>query len=382
VARDEINNLILPSNQGSGFAFLDQNVTSGVLRYRRDIGRSSALGVLYTGREGDDYHNHVAGLDGFIRFTQSDTIRVQYLRSETQYPERIAASSNQPLDSFSGDGFRMQYDHFAQNWKGFVAYQDLDPLFRSDSGFIPRVDVRTGEAQFERFFYGDRDDWYARWSLGARGLRTEDHGGRLTDENLQLFGTLNGPLQSLFDVSVARNQEYFNGTTFELDQQAFFFQINPTGKLRLRLNTRFGDQIDYANTRLGEITHIAPGAQVRIGRSVNLQLDHILQTLDVDGGELFEVNLTQLGLIYQFNVRTFVRAIVQYQDLQRDPDLYAFEVDPQTEDFFGQFLFSYKLNPQTVLFLGYTDTRFGVQGIDLTQTDRTFFLKLGYALLY
>ncbi len=46
---------------------------------------------------------------------------------------------------------------------------------------------------------------------------------------------------------------------------------------------------------------------------------------------------------------------------------------------FTQFLFSYKINPQTVLFLGYSDNSLGMQGIDITRTDRTFFLKIGYA---
>jgi hypothetical protein len=89
-----------------------------------------------------------------------------------------------------------------------------------------------------------------------------------------------------------------------------------------------------------------------------------------------------MKLIYQFNVRTFVRAIVQYQDLQRNPELYFRPVRPKQDDLFGQFLFSYKLNPQTVLFAGYTDSRLGFQNVDLAQTDRTFFLKVGYALLF
>jgi hypothetical protein len=54
-------------------------------------------------------------------------------------------------------------------------------------------------------------------------------------------------------------------------------------------------------------------------------------------------------------------------------------VDEQTEELFSQLLFSYKLNPQTVLFVGYSDNSFGDQRIDLTRADRTLFLKLGYA---
>ena len=46
---------------------------------------------------------------------------------------------------------------------------------------------------------------------------------------------------------------------------------------------------------------------------------------------------------------------------------------------FTQFLFSFKLNPQTVFFLGYSDNYFGMNGLDITQSDRTFFVKIGYA---
>ena len=113
-----------------------------------------------------------------------------------------------------------------------------------------------------------------------------------------------------------------------------------------------------------------------------VQLDYLIRQLDVDGGQLFDARLAQSTVVYQFNVRTFVRAILQYQDLNRNTDLYRLPVRPEEQDFYGQFLFSYKLNPQTVLFLGYTAGRVGVQGIDLTQTDRSFFLKVGYALLF
>jgi hypothetical protein len=382
VSQDRINNLIIPSNQASSFAFLDEDVNAGVLRYRRDIGERSALGIVYTGRESDDYHNHVGGLDGFLRFTDSDTVRVQYLRSDTLYPEDVSVAFDQSRDAFGGYGLQAQYDHFAKVWKAFVRYQDLDPGFRADSGFIPRVDVRTGEAQYERIFYGTKESWYAQASLGLRGLRTENHDGLLTDQNFELFGTLNGPKQSALTVNLEHNKEFFDGVTFDVDRQRLFFQFNPTGRLRVAFASRFGDEIDYDNTRPGDATVLEGLVQMRVGRSLDVTLDYLIRQLDVDGGELFDARLAQSTVVYQFNVRTFVRAVLQYQDLNRNTDLYLRPVRPEEKDFFGQFLFSYKLNPQTVLFLGYTDSRFGVQGVDLTQTDRTFFLKVGYALLF
>jgi len=385
VAEDSLNNLIIPSNQGSAFAFLDDNVDSGVVRYRRDVGERSALGVLYTDREGkgDDYHNRVGGLDGFIRLTPSDTIRAQYLRSDTQYPLGVVQRFGQPAGAFDDDAVHLQYDHFARNWKGFVLYQDLGTDFRADSGFMPRVDVRNAEGQFQRFFYADRKGgWYSQASLGVHALRIEDHQGTLTDQNLELFGTYSGPLQSALDAHHFHNRTFFDGTTFDLDQELINFTINPTGGLKLAFSTQLGDDIDFDNTRPARSVTLLPSAQVRLGPHLQVTASYEDEKLRVDGGQLFDAQLAQARIIYQFNVRTFVRAIVQYQDILRDPDLYTFPVRRRETDLFGQFLFSYKINPQTVLFAGYTDTRVGLYQIPITQTDRSFFLKIGYAFLF
>jgi hypothetical protein len=37
------------------------------------------------------------------------------------------------------------------------------------------------------------------------------------------------------------------------------------------------------------------------------------------------------------------------------------------------------VNPQTVLLVGYSDNGSGLEDVALTRTDRTFFLKIGYA---
>ncbi len=384
VAEDRINNLIIPSNQASRFAFLDDNVKSGVFRYRRDVGERSVLGVLYTDREGqdDDYHNRVAGLDGFLRFTPSDTIRLQYLRSDTQYPLAIARRNGQPLDSFDDDAFHVQYDHFAQNWKGVILYQDLGPLFRADSGFIPRVDTRLAEGQFERFFYGTAKSWYTQASVGVHGLRTEDHQGLLTDQSVELFATYNGPRQSALDVHWLHNKTFFDGTTYDLDQQVFNFVINPTGGLQFGLSAQFGDDIDFDNSRPATSVTWLPAVQIRLGQHLNVNASYQDARLWVKGGQLFDAELGQTRIIYQFNVRTFVRAILQYQNLKLNPSLYLFPVESRQRDLFGQFLFAYKINPQTVLFTGYSNSQLGVFRTPLTQTDRSFFLKIGYALLF
>ncbi|MDH5406070.1 MAG: hypothetical protein OEX80_05980, partial [Candidatus Aminicenantes bacterium] len=171
----------------------------------------------------------------------------------------------------------------------------------------------------------------------------------------------------------------FNGVTYNLNRLQFISEIKPTGAVWLRLFGQIGDSIDYVNSRAGDFLYLRPSVEFKLGRHLNVNLRHDLERLSTMGDEIYQANLTQANLVYNFNVRTFVRAILQYRDVVRTPNLYLFPVEPKSNTLFTQFLFSYKINPQTVLFLGYSDNYLGLHRIDLTQTDRTFFVKIGYA---
>ena len=101
----------------------------------------------------------------------------------------------------------------------------------------------------------------------------------------------------------------------------------------------------------------------------------------VKGEKIYTVHLLQARLLYSFNARTFIRGIIQYMDINRNISMYSIPLEPVTRTMLTQFLFSYKINPRTVLFVGYSDNHLGMKGIDLTRTDRTFFLEIGYALV-
>ena len=108
---------------------------------------------------------------------------------------------------------------------------------------------------------------------------------------------------------------------------------------------------------------------------------HSLNRLQVEGGRLFFARLSSAQVVYQFNSRAFFRGIAYYMDIKRDPALYLFPVESREKTLTTQFLFSYKLNPRTVLFLGYTDDALGGAAFGLTRSGRTFFAKVGYALV-
>jgi hypothetical protein len=77
----------------------------------------------------------------------------------------------------------------------------------------------------------------------------------------------------------------------------------------------------------------------------------------------------------------FVRLIGQYVQTTRDTSLYAFAVGRKDATLSGSALFAYKLNWQTVFYLGYGDNRdFAANTDQLEPSSRQVFAKISYAL--
>jgi hypothetical protein len=382
VARDELTNLIFPGSTGSRSTSLDLESTAAVLRYRRDLGAASALGLLVTSREGDGYSNRVTGIDGLWRFGESDSIRLQSLASRTEYPPDVALELEQPSGGFGGQAHRISYEHDAREWDWYAEYTDVGRGFRADMGFMPRGDYTFLLGGLARTWWGGEDDWFTEIRLGGDWDLTEDQSGQMLEREFEVELEVAGPRQSRYELGMGSRDQVFNGVTFA--GQTFFdtwVEARPTGGFWFGMFVGYGDAIDFANTRPGTRLLWEPSIRLNLGLRLRLNLDHDLQRFEVDEGTLFEANLTQLRLVYQLNVRTFVRTILQYRDVVRNPELYDEEVEAVTERLFTQLLFSYKLNPQTVLFIGYADNREGDARVDLTERNRTLFFKFGYAFV-
>jgi hypothetical protein len=389
VAHDDRTNLILPGSNGSSLTSFAQPTTDTVLRYRRDLGGSSALGVLFTGREGDRYSNRVAGLDGLYRLNDKNFFRGQLLRSQTRYPAAQADTDGDGIGDFDlppgtrdGRALWLSYDYSARDWYGYGRYEDVGSDFRADMGFMPRVGYTYRQAGGGHNWYGDR---WTRVSLGSEWNQRDDSDGQLLGRSATLFFNLDGPRQSSLGIQGGQRRTVYNGVTFDQVFASLNAGAQPSGSFSFGLYVQGGDQIDYVNTQAGRVVHIEPNIRLDLGRRSRTRLSHLYETLDVKGGRLYTANLTQLTDVFQLNVRTFFRAIVQYTRVERTPALYIAQdpadVTPKSEHLFTQLLFSYKLNPQTVVFLGYSDNSLADQTFDLTRANRTFFLKLGYAWL-
>ncbi|HMC50434.1 MAG TPA: hypothetical protein VKH20_07285, partial [Solirubrobacterales bacterium] len=194
-----------------------------------------------------------------------------------------------------------------------------------------------------------------------------------------------GPLQSDIELGFRPNViETFQGARFNDFRQDLTVSLRPSGNLGLGLYVRHGDIIDLANVRQAQFLLTEPSMTFQIGRHISGSLDYTHQTFDFKGDRYLRADLVQGTLRYHLSVRAFFRAIVQYRDVARDlasynhPEFFA----GREKNLLGQFLFSYKLNPQTVLLIGYSDLSQALDRIDLRATDRAYFLKIGYALLW
>lgn len=380
-AYDRTTNLLFPANQGSSTGAIGDSSVTTVARYRRDLGQASYVGLLYTGRESfADYHNRVAGVDAFWQISRSNSLRIQALGSQTAYDDSIAAAFGQPSGEFTGSGVSAQLLHMSRNWFANLEYDDLSPEFRADAGFVPRVDQRNVEAAVQRTFWGPRGAWYTQLSAGVSGEVFLDYDGTVTDRRESVFFGYLGPSQMTIHGGVNQRRTLFGGVEHDLVDANLSFQLRPSGGLVFGLHGGLGDQVDFNNNRTAFSVVAVPSAQLSIGRPITLNLSHVYQRLSFEGTHIFTANLFQLRGFYHFSTQVLVRAIVQLQDVRRNPAAYSAAVEGEQRTLFTQLLFSYKLNPQTVAFLGYSDDRLGTGTVDLTQTGRTFFVKLGYAL--
>ena len=146
-----------------------------------------------------------------------------------------------------------------------------------------------------------------------------------------------------------------------------------------------GEEIDFDHGRVGDGVRLSTTLTVKPTDHLALELIANRRWLDVQDeasgreGRLFTASVARLKATYIFTARALLRVIGQYVETERDPSLYAFDVAEKDGGFDGSALFAYKLNWQTVLFLGYQDNRTLLAGDELEPSGRQFFLKISYA---
>ena len=380
--QDAITNLVIPSLDGSTPDTLYMKSYGTVFRYLRDFGQSSNVGLLLTDREGENYYNRVLGFDGLVRLNRSDNVRGQVLGSRTLYPD-------QPADGFWGNGIKVNYSHDTKKYNFFGTYEQMSPGFRTDLGFVNQTGYRCVDVGGNYIWREGPERWFTWMNFYLGADIWKDYGNNTVRRELKANFNYNGPLQSYFGVygQVSRNvyKEEFNTSFLN-----YWVGGQPLKWFSFNLWSVFGNQIDYDNAGQGRGLQLGISATFKIGSRLSIYLDHYYDRLNVDddslnveNGRLYTANREYIKLMYHFNERIFIRAIFQYAYYRKDPSLYLYEeVEPQEQELLTQILFSYKIDPHTALYIGYSDNYYGDDDIDIIQTDRSLFVKIGYAWMF
>ncbi len=364
---------IIPGPTRSGFALLDRKSYATIARLRHDLG-NSFVGAVMTDREIDGGgHNRLVGPDFQWRLP-SHTFTAQLLYSDTENPPEWGGESS------SSHALHASWDHLKREYDAGVRYTDIGDGFRADLGFLPQVGYRELSGYYGRRYYPEGKVRYLRPSVFVQEQQDRDG-----DEIYRLFsvGAFGfGVKNTNFDV-VLRNEQIRVGA--ELLSQNYvqvFYQFDPHRRIpRITLQLRAGEQIDFDNAREGDGLSLNAALTARPLDRLDLQFNVGRDTVDVDGGRLFTAMFERVRAQYSFSAKSLLRVIAQYVVNDYHPDLYNFPVPEKDGSFLGSVLYSYKLNWQTVFFVGYGDDRILLEDDRLPRTGRSFFLKVSYAFI-
>jgi hypothetical protein len=384
VARDAVTNLLFPGPLTSQQVLLEETNDTAVGHFSRSVLDNSQVGALVTMRHGDDYRNDVGGFDGRIRLGGQHSLRFQLLHSSTEYPEATAAAYAQPLGKFDGDAAMLRYNYSSREWFADLRSRYYDPGFRADSGFVSRVDISQQQLEAGRTWQRGEQRW-TQIQVGLTGTTTDDLAGALLDRTIEPYLSFSGPMQSFIQIGGGPNKRLWNGVLYEGNSAFLYSQFRPRGGINFSISVRKGDQVDFANSRLANELRVQPNLDWNVTQHLLLRLRQTTSRLHShDGEKIFDADLTDFRATWQFNVRSFLRFTLQRQLVERNVPLFiARGTNEKTLTVASQVLYSYKVNPQTVLYLGYSDNSLEDDRIgDLSRTNRTLFAKFSYAWLH
>jgi hypothetical protein len=373
--------VIVPSAFGSDFALQDFSSLVGIARVRRDFGKSYVSFLGTTRNEQGGAYNRVFGPDFQLRLGDGDFITGQLLFSETRTPDRLDLHSQWDGRRLDGHAARGVYQHTTPKFDYYINFNDYSDGFRADNGFVPQVGWRGSYTEAGRTFRPK--GFFNRVRAYAFGEYQQTQDGYLLYRDASVGFGADGRYRSFTYFRVARDTVAVErGKTFDRDRLYYTLQLGLSNILsQVSLDGWIGDEIDFTRQRLGRGASMSLDATLRPTLHLQLAFSNQLRWLNIAGDRLFTAQVERLRATYTFNPRMFVRTIVQNDRTHRDTALYAYTDDQR---FLGslaaQLLFAYKLNWQTVAYIGAGDLQdaVGTNG-DFIRSSRQIFAKLSYA---
>ena len=381
--------VILPGPNGSDFANQDFSSTVAIGRIRHNFGLSY-LSLLGTFRESEGgAHNRVLGPDFQWRINDKETVTGQVLVSDTKTPNRPDLASEWNGQTLKGHAEYVWWTHNTKHIDWYTEAKDYSDGFRADNGFVPQVGYR------EEFFEGGytmrpTTGFANRIRLFLNGDYSAATNGDMLFRDRSAGIGFDGKWASSTRLRFSINGVRSGDSVLTRHQLLYSTQFTPSRMFsNIQLSGSAGQDVDFSNTRLGRGASAQFGATIRPTDHLELRLNQSYSWLTVDPlasqvlaerARLFTAQVERIRATYTFNSKMFVRGIVQNVRTNRNQTLFLDSVNQHSGNVTSSFLFAYKLNWQTLLFLGLGDER-DVDATDnkLQPASRQLFMKVSYA---
>jgi hypothetical protein len=354
--------VIIPSATGSNFAFQDFGATDAIGRWRHDFGGTSFASFLFTDREYEGGgHNRVFGPDFQWKPTEKDTFTGQLLVSQGRTPVRPHRASEWDGRNLSSYGTDLWWSHSNPKLDLYTEFKDFGDDFRADQGFVPQVGYRSnyGEAGWtfrpKGFFNRIR-------TFGMAEYDSEQNGDMLYRLRSAGFGA-DGKFRSFTRLRFANESFRNNDKVLSRNQLVYTLQFAVSRLIpQVSFDGWVGQDIDFFNNRVGDGARVNFSTSLRPTTRLTMSTTTVLQWLREKNdtgaeGRLFTAQVERLRAQYMFNPRMFVRAVLQNQRTSSNPLIYGVDLPLRDGNLSSQFLFAYKVNWQSVLYVGYGDIR-------------------------
>jgi hypothetical protein len=342
------------------------NFLIGRLRY--DLYPESSVGVLVTDREFVDSYSRVAGVDGAFRIGRDYRLDLRAMTSEHRDLDGLRNTG--PMYDF---GFRKEGRHL-----NFALFHNrIAPGFRTESGFVQRVNIQRTNASVQYRFYPE--NWLTSWGPRVQFNRTYEYSGILTDQEVGLSSELQFRRNIFARVGLNRDLERYGGIDFWKTRLQAGTQVNTSRRVTIGGFYNGGDQIRYvASPFLGTGRTLTVFLTLRPMARLQSQLNMNTSTLRDPRTDtrVFDVKIYRAQTTYQFTDRLLVRNILEHNTFDRT--------------WGANVLATYRINSGTVFYAGYDDRYRQGDLIDSAlfvgpgyqRTNRAVFTKIQYLFRY
>lgn len=336
--------------------FADKRALFTVARVSRDILNQSSIGAMYTDREFEGSHNRVGGIDGRFRLNPQWVATVQAITSSTTFADG---------GKLAGPAYQASLDYTSRKVGGFFEYTDFSKGFRTDAGFVPRVDVRE-MVNFFRYTFRPEGKRLISWGPKLLVLGTWDHAGTRLNSTVNLDLDFEFARQTYFTLFYAPENEAlrpedFPGIVRTLDfhrvTRGFSFSTSYFPQLTVEADYRKGQRVNFVPLagRLPSLENrdsLSLSTTVRPITPLRIDNTYILERLRDrgTGASIFTNHIARSRWNWQFNRELSLRVIMQYDALLANQSLTFLQ---RAKRFNADFLITYLPHPGTAFYLGY-----------------------------